>query len=96
MAFTNPPPDITVPSGASLAAGTNTMYIGGPSLPSELTAAGFRNAIVFYSGAAGAAAGIEYWFIAHESVVAGVSYDGMVQGFKKIGDPTIHYMHEEY
>jgi len=60
--------DMTIPSNGSATPGSGTIYIGGPRLPSELVAAGFKGALVFFSDAAGLAAGIKYWYLAHITV----------------------------
>jgi len=56
--------DLTIPSNGSTTAGSGTIYIGGPRLPSELVAANFKGALVFYSDAIGLAAGVKYWYLA--------------------------------
>lgn len=91
MAFTNLPPDLTLPPGGSLTPGSGTVYIGGPQLPVGIaTDPQYKAAIIFYTDAIGLSMGIDYWFIAHfslEDLIKSSSLDGVRWGYYPTGGP---------
>lgn len=86
MAFQNLPPDLTLPPGSRLGAGSGTVYIGAANLPAGLNTGAYKSAIIWYTDAIGAALGIDYFFLAFTSdnlPEAGVRF-----GFYPTGGPT--------
>lgn len=85
MAFTNIPPDIVLPAGATLGMGSGAVYIGGPQMPAEMIAQGYLVGLLFFTGP-GEVNGVEYWFIALSNDGSPIS--SFVRGMKLVGTAT--------
>lgn len=86
MAFTNVPPDLTLPPGNGLGAGTGTVYIGAANLPPGLNTGAYKSAFIWYTDAVGQALGIDYWFLAYTSDA--VPEAGVRFGYYPTGGPA--------